>query len=191
MSPDWVSALADVVVAVSAGVAAWYARSGLMTWQQEMKGRTEYETARRFLRATLKVRDAFEYIRRSIGLFGEAPTPREGEVDRMQRKLQQEWPILDEAMIELETEAMEAEVLWEQRLELLVMELHFCQIYLREAFEDYMKCVDEKDPEPAEKRKALKETIYAGSGKGEFSMRIENAVKAIKEEIRPFLARER
>ena len=67
MTPELNSLIASicaVIGAVVALVATGIAASGLRTWQKEMRGKDEYETARRLLRATYKVRNAFEYIRR-------------------------------------------------------------------------------------------------------------------------------
>lgn len=63
MSASTVSAVADVLTALGALAAAAVAGLGLATWREQLKGRTEYDLARRMLKKTYRLREAVRAAR--------------------------------------------------------------------------------------------------------------------------------
>jgi hypothetical protein len=61
--PNWITAIAAIV----AVIIAW---RGLATWKHELKGKSEYETAKQVLKAVYKVREAFLIARSPWILYG-------------------------------------------------------------------------------------------------------------------------
>lgn len=101
---------------------------GLFTWKTQLKGKTEYDLARRLLRAIYKTRDAIDTIRSPFASASEISTSlEEAEIDidhfdsdyhiKSQTSLyQRRWRYVSEAMRDLDLESFEAEVLWHDEI---------------------------------------------------------------------------
>jgi type IV secretory pathway VirB2 component (pilin) len=59
----WVTLIKDIVTGLAAATAAVIGVLGLRTWKAQLKGKTEYETARSLLRCVYRVRDAMRVVR--------------------------------------------------------------------------------------------------------------------------------
>ncbi|OQY20711.1 MAG: hypothetical protein B6I35_10155, partial [Anaerolineaceae bacterium 4572_32.2] len=60
---EYITLAKDVVTILAALVAATVAIMGLRTWRKQLRGKTEYELARRLLRSVYRVRDAIRIVR--------------------------------------------------------------------------------------------------------------------------------
>ena len=112
--------VAVTIAAVGVGVAA----SGLWTWKAQLRGKTEYEVARRVLRAALWVRDEISVVRtpmiftgEMVAAFQDAGLDSEKiEVMKDSRTNQlvysRRWKSLMKAMSDFSAELLEAEALW-------------------------------------------------------------------------------
>jgi hypothetical protein len=124
---DWQSFIPivkDVVTALAALTGGIVAVIGLKAWRRQLKGKTEYELARRFLRATFNVRDTIKFVRNPFQMGGEISRAlKEAGLDidanssefRAKSEAavyQLRWKKLQEAMSDLEVELLEAEVSW-------------------------------------------------------------------------------
>lgn len=121
---SYISIAKDVVTALTALTAGIIAVIGLRAWRKQLRGKTEYELARRLLRASLNVRDAIKHVRNPIKWGGEiSHSLREAGIEiqpndsQFQAKseasvYQFRWKKLQEAMSDLEVELLEAEVSW-------------------------------------------------------------------------------
>lgn len=56
-------ALKDMSISVAVLIASIVAIVALITWKKQLKGKTDYEVARRYLRAVLLLRDTVMYAR--------------------------------------------------------------------------------------------------------------------------------
>jgi hypothetical protein len=113
--------IATTLAALSAGVVAVL---GLRAWKKQLKGKTEYELARRFLRAAFNVRDAIKFVRNPFQTSGEIvhslkesgldidPNSSEFRAKSEKAIYGLRWKKLSEAMSGLEIELLEAEVSW-------------------------------------------------------------------------------
>lgn len=139
MAVDWTTAIAtgrDLITGIAAGVAALVAAIGLSTWRTQLKGKTEYELARRTLRSVYRVRDEISRVRGpfiSSGEVGVALTeagikdPKAPDGDRTAGAVYaKRWRGLTEAMSELEAESLEAEVLWGEEARAVQRGLRSC-----------------------------------------------------------------
>ena len=59
----YVTLIKDVITGLSALTAAIIAILGLQAWKKQLKGKTEYELAQKYLRAIYKIREAFAWVR--------------------------------------------------------------------------------------------------------------------------------
>lgn len=111
----------DSVVSVAAIAAAMVAHNGLQTWKNQLKGTIEYELTRRLLRCVYRYRDAFSVVRNPIMWGGEySESPDNKATDRQVQEhlgvagaYEKRWKKVLDARSELETEMLEAEVIWD------------------------------------------------------------------------------
>ena len=68
---QYVTIIKDVITAGAALVAAYIGWQGLATWRKQLKGRTEYELARRLLSSIYKIRNYVSYFRNPFMSAGE------------------------------------------------------------------------------------------------------------------------
>src|SRR5258708_31563621 len=112
----------DIVVAGAAVVGAAVAVLGLNTWNRQLKGGAEYELARRLLKVTYRLRDAIKSVRHPVMWAAEMPAPPEDKAANMSheersyygssRTYQVRWQRVADVRTDLQTELLEAEVLW-------------------------------------------------------------------------------
>ena len=114
----------DILSIFSTIILAVIAIIGLQTWKKQLQGKTEYELARRLLRAVYKTRDAIKLVRNPFASASEiAAAVKEAGIDldlldpefhnQSQGALyQRRWKKIQEAISELDVEAFEAEVIW-------------------------------------------------------------------------------
>lgn len=198
---DAVALLQPLILTVTAVVGAAVALVGLQTWRKQLEGRTEYELARRFLRAALEARDAIENVRRPMMLGGEiqaaaeeagieldalGPIPREAIVEARERR----WRGVRDALSALRVEELEAEVLWG-------MEAARCTDRLREAIKrvwmaemEYNERTAHEMPveEDRERLPQLRRIMYGSGLEDDDTARaIEAGLESIEAVIRPKL----
>ena len=117
-----VSLTKDIITALSAIIAATVAVVGLRTWRKQLKGKTEYELAQKSLRAVYRVRESIALVRNPFMNAGEIDQAmkeaniegnplNDPKVDRLSQGAvyQRRWQKLQEALAELELNALEAE----------------------------------------------------------------------------------
>jgi len=118
----WVAIGKDVALGVAAVVGATVALRGLDTWRRQLRGSVEYELARRLLRCTYRWRETIKSVRRPMVWAYEMPAPPNEDREAMSEEdvqhygyataYQNRWEKVVEARDELQTELLEAEVLW-------------------------------------------------------------------------------
>ena len=128
--PDWLTTglLKDLATIVAASVASYVGIFGLKAWRKQLKGRNDYELARRLLKNTYRIRDGIANIRSPFGNPSEIERAlTELEVkdslsgkDNHERHLMEQQALyafrwdrfLLEQLADLEVDRIEAEVLW-------------------------------------------------------------------------------
>ena len=145
-----VTLLKDIVGIVSSMLLGIIAIIGLTTWKKQIKGKTEYELARRLLRAVYKTRDAIQYVRNPYASSSEnfvAMKEANLDLDPFDPGFHQEsqfalykfrWNEVQKAMIELDLEAFEAEVLWGKEIKDLIVPLRKQVNVLRNNIDRYL-----------------------------------------------------
>lgn len=114
----------DVITALATFTASVTAIVALRAWKKQLKGRTEYELARRLLRSVYRVRAEIEALRMPLIYIGEVQKvlkeagitaePDEKHYGGRAEALvyQSRWKRLHEALSDLQVELLEAEVSW-------------------------------------------------------------------------------
>jgi len=198
---QYVTIIKDVITAGAALVAAYIGWQGLATWRKQLKGRTEYELARRLLSAIYKIRNYVSYFRNPFMSAGEIyqSMEREGIKAEFTDKdysfksssavYKVRWEKISDGMTDLEVNSIEAEVLWGSdimealtHLPRLISDLNFnVGWYLREL--SGARAGRTEDIERYERY------VFSSANpeEDEFALEMANAIKAIDEILRPYL----
>jgi hypothetical protein len=107
---EWVTKFApifkDLCLAFAAVGGFVIAVLGLRTWWRELKGKTEYDLARRILIATYKIRDAIQNVRNPFMSTSEyassesRKTQRETQNEGIAQAYQKRWDSVNEAFMD-------------------------------------------------------------------------------------------
>lgn len=189
---DWQLALTvvkDVVTTVAAATAGVVAIIGLKAWKKQLKGKTDYELARRYLRAAYKVRDAIKFVRNPfipveemhIARKEDGLEPAIGSTDNQTMRLvyDRRWKKLNEAVSDLDVELLEAEVSWGKPAVQSEEELDHCRRRLYASLKSYLEGRgDEK----------VDDIIYDTGKENTFTTQVNAAVRKIEDYLKPHLS---
>jgi hypothetical protein len=194
----------DAITGLAAITATVIAIIGLRSWKKQLKGRTEYDLARRLLKAVYRVRDEIEALRMPLIYVGEV---RQGlndigiNAERNEKHYggraeslvyQSRWRRLHVALSDLQVELLEAEVSWGdeimKRQDLLrecVASL-FLNVYRRlwQIDDSRMYEVD------SETQKEIDRILYKSISNPEadpFGDEIKRSIEHIEEYVKPYL----
>ena len=199
-----VGMLSDVAVGMAAVVAAYVAWRGLKTWKEQLSGTSEYELARRVLRALYTHRNAINGVRHPFMSVEEMPEPEDaGEMSREQvrhhgiaKAYQARWDRVMAARRELDAELLEAEVLWGAELGSRFKAIDALE---RELFVAVGTHVQQNEPalharrrEALGRRAATRRDVLFGNfddGPDPYLSEYVAAVRAIEDYLRPHLRR--
>ncbi|MFH1582723.1 MAG: hypothetical protein ABIB72_00180 [Candidatus Falkowbacteria bacterium] len=187
---NFLKTYSDSITALSAVVVTGLAVYGVREWKRQLKGKTDYEIARRYLKATLQMRDAIKFVRNPFVSVGEMRSALKEHgfnseeyenKDKTNRAVYSiRWKKVQEAWTNLEAELLEAEVSWgyeaintQKSLNSLVKELFAAlEIFLS----GFSKFGDENH-----------KLIYDFGDQDEFLPKVNNAIKEIKDFLKPHL----
>jgi hypothetical protein len=203
---SYISIIKDIITAIVALIAGAVAIYGVIAWKKQLKGKTEYELARRVLRAIYKVRDSIRIVRSPIQTGGEMeeavkasgisydPNDRNIHAQTQRAVYQLRWKQLSEARSDLQLELLEAEVSWGEEIKEKLKPLNDCigklfatvHLYL-----DELERPSRRTDEVAEKnREESFRILYWASDNPEedsFSGRVKNSVEQIETFLKPHL----
>ncbi len=186
---EWLNHYSDALTGVAALIAAGVAIYGVNEWKRQFKWRIEYETARRYIRALYRVREAinrdvrnptiskseFDGAKEAAELNGSTVT----DENRHWIVYLKRWEKLSAARVDLRAELLETEVLWgkdigkaEWKLQLLIGEL-YAKIHMH--FMNLQNVTDSFD------------YLYYTDGQDEFSQRVDKAIVGVEQLLRPHL----
>lgn len=204
MDASSISAVANSLTALAAVGAATVAALGLATWREQLKGRTQYDLARRMLRKTYRLREAVRAARSPMIFGGEmavaAQETEEGQVEMWQGALDEKddavaavydrrWKRVAEIKSDLETDAFEAEALWgsEQTDEALKPLRDFHGTLFALMGEHVMRLRGGIHAPDAERGRAIRRRFLGGSEEDDLGNELDEAIKSVEEFLRPHL----
>ncbi|MHA2429285.1 MAG: hypothetical protein ACXADB_14780 [Candidatus Hermodarchaeia archaeon] len=186
-----ISMLSDSITALAALAAVVIAYFGLQTWREQLKGKTEYELARRFLRAVYRVRDALALVRNNELPETENENTSQPDLDPNLAVIQMRWLRVVEASSDLNLETIEAEVLWGKEFVYCLKPLRKCVAELSGAIRIYTNMMQRKTSKIREESwKPYERVVYQqGQDPSEdpFGEKILKAVETVETQVRPFL----
>ena len=199
----YISIAKDVLTGVAALTAAIVAVLGLQAWKRQLKGKVEYELARRILRAAFNVRDAIRLVRNPFQMGGEIERAvKESGIDidpnspafraKSQAAVYQgRLKKVDQTMSELEIEVTEAEVLWGHEIQNRVKPLKECIGKLVSKIWLYTYNLEHPEEKvDSNERKEIRDIMYLQSEdpyKDSFATEVNRAVDSIAEFLKPYL----
>jgi hypothetical protein len=199
----YISIAKDILTGVAALTAAIVAVLGLQAWKKQLKGKIEYELARRVLRAAFNVRDAIRFARNPFQMGGEIERAvKEAGIDidpdsaafraKSQAAVYQgRLKKVDQTMSELEIELTEAEVSWGHEIKNRVKPLRECIGKLVSQIWLYTYNLEHpEDKSDTNERKTIRDVIYLQSedpNKDTFATEVNKAVDNIAEFLTPHL----
>lgn len=202
---DVATVVKDVVIALAALIGAWVAVQGLSTWKRQLKGSVEYELTRRLLRTTYRWRESIKAVRSPMVWAQEMPAPSDEERKSMSEAeiqhygyataYQRRWDKVVEARDALQTELLEAEVLWgKQVLDIFssAFELQrelYVYIYTRLESENprTRPGMREAKERVLEKRRNVMYDFSTPGEEDEFSRDLSTAISGIESFLQPHL----
>ncbi|MBI2063871.1 MAG: hypothetical protein HYT65_02670 [Candidatus Yanofskybacteria bacterium] len=180
---DIIQVLKDLVTMIAAITASVVAVLGLSAWKKQLKGKTYYELARRYLGAVYKARDAIRYVRAPFIASGEIITALKesgyDESDYADRKKSDQavysrrWKKLTETLSVLELEQIDAEVSWGKEVATIAEDFNKCWRKLYSRLNWFLRGGEGMKPEDID-------IIYDMGEDDEFNKEIKKAVEQIE-----------
>jgi hypothetical protein len=194
----------DLAVAFASLIAAWVAVSGLSAWRHQLKGKTEYDLAKRILLSLFKYRDAIHGVRNPMMWGHEMPSPPEEKRQYMgiqeiryygtEKAYQKRWDRVTEHKAKLYPELLEGEVIWGTELNERFKKIYKLQAELQNAVRRHLELSDPSTPQRKQDSVAKyhdkhRDILYDESfdESDEFSKDIESAIQNIEEFLKPKL----
>lgn len=195
----------DILVAFTAIISLIAVIAGYNAWRREHVGKTEYELARRLLRAAKRVQRAFAQARNPF-YFRKGSTAANKDNDPVNTLVEnhkspgksqriaynERIAILSEAMNELDDGIIDADVLgWPTEMKIAVRKLEECCFRLTQAFNENITTLENQTFD-AERGKEYGPIIASTSDDADinpFTRDIDNAVATIERELQTYLKR--
>jgi hypothetical protein len=200
---EWITAVKDVFVGLSAVSAAVFAYCGLTTWRKELKGKSEYQLAKEILKSVYKVREAFKYVRNMAIFQNEYPKEmldhhgnlkREHDYEGTEHVYEKRWEMMAEAFRELEEHHLEAQVEWGSEFQDVITKLRSCKVDLLIAIQQMLEL--KKYPREidltSDEKLAERSVLYnhgSDSKYDKFTPQIDEAINEFEKWLRPHIKR--
>jgi hypothetical protein len=199
---DFVPIGKDIAVALAAITGGFVGIRGLATWQRQLSGNTEYRLAKDILTCVCDIRDTIDTIRNPLVSYPHEPdlpkekletlATRQREWHALAQAYERRWRPLQAIVARLETNLIEAEVVWGNRtvdkaciLSSLISDLHRAIHLFVEARNPL-----ERDATVAElfdeKQRLI---LYGGRKQDEFKNQVNQAVSDIEKVLKPHIER--
>lgn len=192
----------DIVVALAAIIGGFVGIRGLATWRHQLSGNTEYRLARDILTCVYDIRDTIDAIRNPLVSYPNEPdlpkekletlATRQREWHALAQAYERRWRPLQAIVARLETNLIEAEVVWGNRtvdkackLSSLISDLHWAIHLYLEAKNPIERDEAAADPFDAKQRSIL----YGGRKIDEFKDQVNQAVRDVENEVKPHIER--
>ncbi|OLE53103.1 MAG: hypothetical protein AUG51_14975 [Acidobacteria bacterium 13_1_20CM_3_53_8] len=202
----YISIIKDIITAIVALIAGVVAIYGVIAWKKQLKGKTEYELARRVLRAIYKVRDSIRIVRSPIQTGGEIeeavkasgisydPDDKSTHAKTQAAIYESRWKQLNEARSNLQLELLEAEVSWGEGIKDKLKPLNECigklyatvYLYIAE-LERPSRRTDEVAEKNREESLRILYWVSDNPEEDSFSGKVKGAVEQIETFLKPHL----
>ena len=199
---DFVPIGKDIAVALAAITGGFVGIRGLATWQRQLSGNREYRLAKDILTCVYDIRDTIDTIRNPLVSYQYGPDlPKEKletlasqqrEWHAQAQAYERRWRPLQAIVARLETNLIEAEVVWGNQTVDKACILSSLISDLQCAIHSYLEArkpleADETVAELFDEKQRL--VLYGGRKQDEFKDQVNQAVRAIEEQLKPHIER--
>ena len=200
---DIITLLKDLVTIFAAGTAAFIAIRGYDIWKKQLRGKTEYELARRLLHSVYRVREAIRLVRKPVHSMAETRLAmQEAELEmelsdlldpqhyamRQDAVYAQRWRRFEETFRGLEVDVFEAEVLWGQDIVAALEPLRQYTTTLGASIGLYLHNLSDENMQQSEAQAdEARRIIYSRDQDDEFGEGIQKAVETVENVLKPYL----
>ncbi|WP_372715964.1 hypothetical protein [Novipirellula sp.] len=202
---DWAitaEATRDFTVSVASVVGVFIAIRGLNAWRKQLRGNTEYDLARRLMKAALKVREGIRTVRNPFmsnaeideAVRDQYPNDTAKNIphfDSSTAVYNARWRAISDAMLDLKLELIEAEVIWGAGAKEQLEPLQKCVADLRIALSQHLQ-LRSKRPPPFEPDKVneIDRIVFEVSDrpeKDDYTKRVHDAIENVQSFVTPHL----
>jgi len=169
-------------------VGAFMAVVGINAWKKQLKGSTEYELARRYLKAVYKVRDSIKYVRNPFISIEEMTRaydendikdPDFSDNRKTNRAVYSiRWKKVIDAKTELDVELLEAEVMWGKKAVDIISDFN---AQITKLYVSLKMFLEERNIRPD------RDIIYDLGDEDKFNPELNVAIVQIEELLKPHL----
>jgi len=194
------SIIKDICISGAALTTAYVAYTGLEKWHKELRGKANFEVARELIKSVYLLRNELSYCRTPFISSAEFPT---GYVERNSDNQQigeayhhlfsKRFEPVGEALNKFDAALLEAEALWGSSIKNKAKDLQNSVSNLRANFQAFVddKLTGGQDFKDKEYAKKVRSTIFdSRPTENELTIKINNAVIALENEISPHLSRD-
>lgn len=173
-------------IALATLIGVIIAAFGLSTWRKQLKGTYDYELAKKTLFSVYKLRDALKYVRQPFLSVGEASED-DGNIPWEQSAYINRWKEVREALVMLETNSLECEVVWgkgvpdaRKSINPLIGQLNHAMIMY------FRSLTDKKWQDDFQK---LENTLYEKNEFDKYNEELKKRIKEFEDILKPHLGR--
>jgi hypothetical protein len=198
-----VALIKDIITSLAAIVAGYVALAGVNAWRKQLTGKTEYEAARRLLKAIYTVRNAINLVRNPVMRGGEIiRASQQASIDipssqqmplpeSVAAAYQERWKTVSGALTDLDAEAYEAEVLWGQDIRALLQPIYASATELYRALQIFVRfeSQDQWQQDPV-RDKRIRAIVFRlpDPNQDAFATSLSDSVKTVEQFLRPHIA---
>ena len=195
MDTAWIPVAKDIATSMAAIGGIAIAGLGLKTWSRQLRGHTEYELARRLLRAAYGVRDEIPRVRApfmSVAEMNAAVEAAGAELEDPTDPMRYAYGVharlreLQKAVTNLDVEVLEAEVLWGEGIRAACGELRRLCLHLSIDAEEHVRERLRPRDDGTDDYVTRMQRVFATS-EDPFGASVKAAVQAIEDQVRPKL----
>lgn len=183
------SAIANSVIALATAGGVVIAARGLHTWRKQLKGTDDYELAKKTLFSVYKLRDGLRYVRQPFLAVGEASSEdAEKKIPWEESAYLNRWKNVREALVLLETNSLECEVVWGKGIPNARMEINRSVGTLNHAVTMFFRQLqDKKWQEDFEKQSSA--ILYEHDENDPYNVELNKHIKNFEDILKPHLGR--
>lgn len=185
----YLTGLKEVVVTLAAAIGAIVAYKGLIKWKEELKGRSNQETANLILIATFNVRKAVHKVRNNWISPDEYPSTQNiSEAEKYTHIFKQRWEILDSALQELESAKVHGQALWGKDFENNFDKLNDVIYELNSSINNFLEMIAKKTTgdELLKFKRIIFHVPILDGAHDSYAGRLYKAVKHIEDAVRKY-----
>lgn len=192
----------EIVAIVAPIIGLIIAALGVFTWRMQLKGKTQYELARRLLKAVYELREAIKVVRNPAIVPEEVVSAMKdkgfsddeisNEVNpllfRQDLVYEKRWKGISNALSTLEVEALEAEVIWGEEIQDKAIRFKRCIYKLNINLKRNFRQESSSRNYDHDKMEKIEQIIWeGGEDSNPFDREINESIKEIEDFLRPYL----